>query len=118
MRLHMATTVTSVVLKDGSIVSETDLVSVSMALKELYEGEYLALFDLVKKCRNAGFQIPTSQFGDSKKVLLKHKLVNEDGQVHDDVRKIVLNSIQGSGLELKLVSLLSEKGVSMVKERE
>lgn len=109
---------TSIVLKDGSLVSEADLDSVSMTLKKLYQSEYLALFDLVKKCSNIEFQIPSSQYADSKKVLIKENLINKDGQVHDEVRRIVLNSVQGSGLELRLINPLSNKGVSILKERE
>lgn len=104
-----------VTLKDGSQVTQVAYGTVSMSLQRVVEESDVALYDLVEKCKDASYNLPVSPFGDSKALLTKLDLIDQRGKVHDDVQKIVLNSIEGSGYDLKLVSPLQSKEVQKMK---
>lgn len=95
-----------VTLRDGSQVPEATLITTTVKLNEAFEESFVALVDLAKKCKNASHKFIRNPFGDSKAILKKLILIDESEEVYDDVRKIVLNSIEGEGLSLRLVNPL------------
>jgi len=105
----------TVTLKDGSQVAEAVYASTTMNLRDVAEESSIALNDLVKKCKDANYKFTKNPFGDSKAILTGHALIGEDQEVHADVRKVVLNSIEGSGLNLKLVSPLKPEQVQKIQ---
>jgi hypothetical protein len=100
-------------LKDGYQVSEGSLTAVKMNLDQLKERHLAALIDLVKKCQDPSHEFLPTPFGDSSEILRDYALLNNDDEIiHEDVRRIVLNSIEGSGQKLKLVSPLDKNRVT------
>ncbi len=106
---------TLLTLKDGSQVYQGTVNAVTNSLKVAAKENPVALFDLVKKCKDAGHQFISSPFGDSKSILTKYGLIDKNGEVHDAVKKVVLNSVEGSGIFLKLVNPLQAERVSVVE---
>ncbi|MGD0664810.1 MAG: hypothetical protein ABSA17_03650 [Rhabdochlamydiaceae bacterium] len=96
----------AVTLRDGSKVPQAMLTLTTVRMKALMQKSPVALFDLVEKCRNVHFEFIKNPFCDSKALLTEHALVDQSGAVNEDVQKIVLNSIEGSYLTLKLVDPL------------
>ena len=109
---------TLVTLKDGSQVFQGTFTAVTLSLKDAHKENPVALFDLVEKCKDAGHQLGSPPFGDSKSILTKRGLIDKNGEVHDAVKKIVLNSVEGSGIFLKLVNPLKPEQVSVIKSEE
>jgi hypothetical protein len=101
----------AVTLRDGSKVPQAMLTLTTVRMKALMQKNPIALFDLVEKCRNANFEFIKNPFCDSKALLTEHALVDQSGAVNEDVQKIVLNSIEGSYLTLKLVDPLQSKRI-------
>ena len=104
-------------LRDGSQVPEALVVTTTMNLTAAAEESYVALFDLAEKCKDASYEFVVNPFGDSKAILKSWLLINENETVNEDVRKIVLNSIAGKGLSLKLVNPLQGKKVTVVEKK-
>lgn len=63
-------------------------------------GDMLALYDLVSKCRDRNYQF----FGNNEELLIQRGLVERSGHVHDSVRNIVLASVEGDGMDMRLVN--------------
>jgi hypothetical protein len=63
-------------------------------------GDFLALFDLASKCRNRDYQF----FGNNEALLVERGLVQPGGRIHDSVRNVVLASVEGEGMEMRLVN--------------
>ena len=101
-----------VTLRNGSQVPQVTLISVYMNIEAAAQENFMALFDLVEKCKDAGYKFVTNPFGDSKAILKAHALIDENENVHDDIKTIVLNSVEGSGMSLKLVNPLQSKQIS------
>lgn len=108
---------TMATLRDGSQVPQVVVVTTSTNLRAATEENYVALFDLVEKCKDASYQFVVNPFGASKAILKKWALIDGSEKVHEDVRKIVLNSIEGEGLSLKLVNPLKSKNVTVVEKK-
>jgi hypothetical protein len=104
-------------LRDGSQVPQVTLVTTTMNLRAASEENFVALFDLAEKCKDASYRFVANSFGDSKSILKKWALIDGSEKVHDDVRKIVLNSIEGEGLSLKLVNPLQSARVAVVEKK-
>ena len=106
----MSNPVAMVTLKDGSKVLNSDLISARMKIAVLSHKNYVALFNLVEKCRNVQHQFlknpldVSKPWDDSKATLRAWNLIDGQGNVHESIRKIVLNSIEGSGLSMKFVN--------------
>jgi hypothetical protein len=106
--------VTMLTLKDGYQVTETALNPTIKNIRALYQKNYLVFFDLVEKCRNTEYQFISTPYGDSKAVLKTYTLMNEREEVPEYIQKIVLNSINGSGLYITLVNPIALDRVSTV----
>ena len=104
-------TLTMVTLRDGSKVYKTTFDSVSMNLKALARKNNMALYDLVEKCKNAQYKFVATPFGDTKALLKTYKLMNTDEEIHDDIKKIVLNSVTRTGYSYGLINPLKVKQV-------
>jgi hypothetical protein len=106
----------TVTLKDGSQVAEAVYASITMILRTVKEENPVAFSDLFRKCKYADTTFTTNRnYEDSKTILTRYALIGEDQEVHADVRKVVLNSIEGSGLNLKLVSPLKPEQVQKIQ---
>jgi hypothetical protein len=111
-------TFTMVTLRDGSQVSEAILITTTMnieAAAAAAAAEHChVLSDLVEKCKDVGHRFVTDTSVDSKSILQQFNLINSNEQVDEDVRKIVLNLIEGSGLFLRLVNPIKKKVFPML----
>lgn len=97
-------------LKDGSQVHMAVYLTVNMSLKAVLEKNSTALSDLVKKCKDAKYKLNDNPLCDSKKILTDYSLIDGE-EIHEDIRKIVLNSVDVSGAEPKLVSPFASKQI-------
>jgi hypothetical protein len=100
------TDLATVSLKDGSRVAYNLVVIITMNLEAIIKEDFTALFDLVEKCKDSNYEFIANPLGDSKATLKKWGMIGRDDQVSEDLRKIVLNSVEGSGLSLRLVNPL------------
>lgn len=96
--------VSMVTLKDGYQVSSVALNTTLLSMQKVKQESDFIFSDLVNKCKNSAFRFIKHPGGDSKASLTKLGLMDEDGTIHDDIKKIVLNSIEGWNLSLKIVS--------------
>lgn len=87
-------------LKNGASEAE-DVVGVAiMSIERLMRTNPIAFYELVMKCR-----VPAHQFfGNTRQVLMDFALVSLNGDVHDSLRNVVLSSVSGDGLNMKLGS--------------
>lgn len=94
----------NITLRDHSQVPSKVFEKTLKKISELkglgYSGEYV-LIVLVKKCSSddQAITLTSSLFKDSQEekaenVLKKYRLINEDGNVNDDIRSVVLNSLE------------------------
>jgi hypothetical protein len=109
--------ITMATLRDGSKVAGSALHTVTRNIESVRQKNFLAFFDLVEKCKNPSYRFVVNPFADSKAILRKYGLIDENDRVHDDVRNIVINSIQGDGLSIELISPI-KKEVTPIKNAE
>jgi hypothetical protein len=96
---------TRATLKDGYGVDPLTLQITRSNLHFLLDASLSALIDLVEKCKNPGHNFVRGPDGDSSIILRERCLIDNTGTVvSEEVRRIVMNSIEGSGQSLKLVS--------------
>lgn len=98
-----------VTLKDGTQVPRDALNAISRKLNAL-DSEKIALYDLVNKCKTPLFAFVKNPAAKSKEILQRLELVDENEAIHDIVKKVVLNSIEGSGFSLRLVDPTKTEG--------
>ncbi len=108
--------VTMATLKDGSVVPYGVLATTSESIRAVTRTNIFALCDLIEKCKNDRYQIAASEHYDSKSILTQYGLIDANGQVPDDIKKIVSNSFKGSGLALKFVNPLHEKEIIKIEK--
>ena len=102
--------VSSVVLRDGSVVPENVVASTVANLEKLFKESPEDLFDLVQKCKKIA-QLPhitryTFSHGErikifQKDVLQKYNLTNKNGELPRVVQKIILNAVIEDNTSLK-----------------
>ncbi|MCL1840121.1 hypothetical protein FWF89_04005 [Candidatus Saccharibacteria bacterium] len=91
----------TVKLKTGKIVPKVTAEAVTASLKALSDEASIAFFELVELCRNANYEIWNDADADTLKAL---SLLQPNGRIHEDIRAVVLASVNGKGLNMKLVS--------------
>lgn len=98
-------TLAMVTLRDGSQVQQTTLDSVIKNLEEIAESNaVITLDDLVGKCKSAEYKFLVKlPHCDSETILKRRNLIDQKNGVDESVKKIVLNSIVGSGYSIKIV---------------
>jgi hypothetical protein len=79
-------------LKDGSEVPELALITTTMRLEDLAKEYYIALYDLVKKCRDSNYLFTPNPFMDSKVLLKNWALI-------DQMRKYMTLSSQSFSIQ-------------------
>jgi hypothetical protein len=90
-------------LRDGSQVPLDTFNALCTAAEALLErGDLYAIHSLIKKCQDASFKLIPSQFGDARSTLKQYNLIDENDSIHEDIRKIVLNSIKESASSLRV----------------
>lgn len=96
-------------LKNGTQSPEAVVAVVHVGLTGLLKQGIpgvLALYDLTNAARIDGGKVTDSQ---ALKILAELSLVNEDGTMHDEVKNVVINSIEGEGMKMHIVSPLQPK---------
>lgn len=104
----------TVTLRDGNQVSEEIFKQVSESITDVLVDNCIALSELVEKCNDAGYEFIKNPLGDSAAILKKFGLMDDRERVNPDIKKIVLNSIEGSWKSLKFVDPLQSKEVSKI----
>jgi hypothetical protein len=100
---------TIVTLKDGTQIPRDALYAISRKLSTL-ESNKIALYDLVNKCKSPLFQVVRNPASKSKEILQGLDLIDENEAIHDIVKKVVLNSIEGNGFTLRLANPIKIEG--------
>jgi len=96
---------TTVTLKDGYEVLKASFEITRMTIQNLQDTHLEAFIDLVEKCRNPNFIFSRTEQGDSSIPLMERFLITKKNEIiNEDVRRIVLNSIEGSGRTIQLVN--------------
>jgi hypothetical protein len=90
-------------LRNGSEEPEPLVVVTMMSLEKLMQEKPIALYELYQLCLNSGHKL----FGNSEEDLGALSLVM-NGQVHNSIRNVVLSAFTGKGLEICLVSPVTE----------
>jgi hypothetical protein len=83
----------TVKLRTGKIVPEPVVATTMIALYELAECDKVALYDLVKLCKDD----KKIFWQSSRNALQKLSLIQPNDRVHDDVREIVLAAVKFNG---------------------
>lgn len=96
--------ITMVTLRTGVAVPWPVEKLVEMHLRSLANDDVLALYDLVMLCRNGRYILSPG----TAQTLHARGLIDTNGQPHDDIRAVVLASVEGEGLEMHLVDPLAE----------
>jgi hypothetical protein len=105
----------TVTLNDGSKVHQGTCTAVTLNLKVIKEENSNALAALVEKCKDVKYRFPDSPEGDKCRTILQEYdfIVNDADAVDPEIRKIVLNSVEGSGASLRLINPI-KKDVSQL----
>jgi hypothetical protein len=111
-------TVKMATLKDGSEVRYDVLATASVSIRTVAGTNIFALCDLIEKCKNDRHQITANEYYGSKSILTKYGLIDANGQVPDDIKKIVSNAFKGSGLAIKFVNPLREKEITTIEKSD
>ena len=88
-----------VVLRDGSVVPRMVIGPLMRSLRELVMDDWSTFYELVLLSRNPQHCL----FGSCGGRLVELHLLEQDGQPHDIIRKIVLAATEGEELDLHLV---------------
>jgi hypothetical protein len=94
---------TMVTLRDGSELSQATLSSAMINIKIIYKENSHALLELVEKRNNLEYNFTQTEPSNSKKILKKHNLINDQENVPDAIRKVVLNHIHVCKSSIELV---------------
>ena len=92
-------------LKDGTYIPEAIAKVLSISLKGLMQNNPIAFYEFVTKCRNSDHEM----FGNTPEVLQSLSLIEQDGQIRNEVKKFVLNSVEGENLEMRLVNPVKQE---------
>lgn len=95
-----------VTLKDGSQISQQTVASITINIQDANKENPTALYDLVEKCKNENYKL--TRICNSEFTLTNHALIDLDKKIHPDVKRVVLNSVEGSGRSLRIVSPLKK----------
>lgn len=88
-------------LRNGSKVKRSLVTATIFSLRRLHEANPIALYELVMKCKDRNHQF-FGKTGDDLKALA---LVDQGGNVQEDIRNIILSATDGESLvEWRLVS--------------
>jgi hypothetical protein len=94
-------------LKNGAEEAEPIVTVVMMRLQSMMESgdlvDAMLVYDLVMKCRDDSYRF----FGENETKLKNMALVEHDGRVHDSIRNVILSSVVGDGLEMRIESPLA-----------
>ena len=102
-----------VILKNGESLPEPVINSALMSLKKLLSNDPIGFYELVALCRDESHKL----FGNYAASLGDLALIS-DGRPTDLIKMIVLESTEGEGLDLKLVSPYAQQqknGCNLVK---
>lgn len=94
-------------LKNGSEVSEAVLVAALISLEKLLEEGVegaISFYELTMVSRNPNHELDET----SQQKLIDRGLLQRDGTVHQVVRDVVINAVEGEGLEMHLTSPIEE----------
>ena len=87
-----------VTLKNGSEVTEPQVIATMASLNNLIMKNPSAFHELVMKCRDHEHKL----LGNTGEVLSDLRLIQPDGRVHESIQDIVLSATEGEGIEMTL----------------
>jgi hypothetical protein len=93
----------TVTLKDETLIPREVFDAIYGKLR-IIESNKVALYDLLNKCKSPIFPFVRNPASKSKEILQKLDLIDENEGIHDMVKRVVLNSIEGIGFSLRLVN--------------
>lgn len=90
-----------VLLKNGERVPKSVVVTTMMTIDLLLEEDpVLFVLDLLEKAKNPNLALTPK----AKAKLIGLAMLNHDGTMHSIVRAIILSSVEGEGLDMKIVN--------------
>ncbi len=93
-------------LRNSKIEELRTLVSVIyMSLEKLLEEQPTAFYDIVMMARDKNYK----PFGKNGEVLAQLVLINKDNSMHDSIKNIILASVEGDMMEMKLVNPIAKE---------
>ncbi len=99
-------------LKNGYQVPLDTFNSLCKAAEALLEkNDIYTLHSLAKKCQDTSFKLIPSQYGDASLTLKQYHLLDENDNVNEDIRQIVLSGIEESGNEMRISVPLSNDDI-------
>ena len=90
-----------VTLKDGSQISQGTLVYIRMNIVNASQGSQVVLYDLLMRSKDPKY---ISLFGDTTGILKEYRLLDGNGMVPDDVKRVALCSIEGKFPDVQIVN--------------
>lgn len=87
-------------LKGGAEVARAILITVTIRLENLMAKNPIGFYELVQLARNPKHKL----FGNTRGDLANLALVDDDGIMHEEVRKVILASVEGDDLKMTLVN--------------
>ena len=87
-------------LRNGSVEQAMLVRGTMSSLMRLFSEDPLAFYELVQKCRNKNHAI----FSPVQVKTLEDSGLLTNNSVHNSIQNIVLSSVEGEGLDMKLVS--------------
>ncbi len=91
-------------LRNGTEEHKGLVTALMMSLGELLKSKPIAFYELVSLARSPGHEL----WGNTREVLSGLMLVDQQGNVHDSCRNIILSATEGDGLELTLRSPIED----------
>ncbi len=79
--------------------------AIYMSLEKLFEEQPTAFYDVVMMARDKNYK----PFGVNGEILCQLVLINKDNSMHDSTRNIILASVEGDMLEMRLVNPIIEE---------
>ena len=83
----------------------TLVVVINMSLEKLFEEQPTVFYDVVMMARDKNYK----PFGKNGEVLAQLALINKDNSMHDSTKNIILASVEGDMMEMKLVNPIAKE---------
>ena len=92
-------------LANGTFVPDVLVTTTMIVLRDLVDNDAISFYELAMKCRDASHPF----WGSTEETLKKAALIEENGEIHDSIKNIVLSAVKGDELEMTLGSPFPEQ---------
>jgi hypothetical protein len=89
-----------ILLKNGFKEPDKLVKVITLSLQSLMRDLPIVFLDFVEFCQDSQCQIDKKK----KEVLKKRGLLEDNGAIHDSIKNIVLSSVKGEGMDMRLTN--------------